>query len=89
MISSFLAVAPPDRESHRDLLQLMAELVSNENQRDSLYLAGDGINQLQEDFSNRVSDVISWYVINRLDINWKKTFAMITTYKRVMIQMKL
>ena len=51
----------------------------------TLYLTGDDINQLQKDFSKRASDVIFWCEINRLDIDWKKTFAMIITNKRVII----
>jgi hypothetical protein len=55
----------------------------------TLYLTGDDINQLQKDFSKRVSVVISWCENNRLDINWKKTFAMVITNKRVAIQKEI
>jgi hypothetical protein len=51
----------------------------------TLYLAGDEINQLIKDFSERSKLCLGWCDYNRIDINWKKTYAMIVTNKRISI----
>ena len=64
------------------LLDLAVKLFADDK---SLYLVGDEISSLVVNFNKRLTSVFDWGVINRIDINWKKTFPMFVTNKRVLI----
>jgi hypothetical protein len=63
-------------------LELSAKLFADDT---TLYKVGDDLDQLVHDFSKQSELLLEWCAINRLDINWKKTFAMFVTNKRIVL----
>ena len=64
------------------VLQLMAKLFADYT---TLYKAGNYIDKLISSFIKDLEPLISWCEMNRLDINFKKTYCMIVTRHRVVI----
>ena len=62
------------------LLELLAKLFADDT---TFYHVGDELTTLLHDFNERLTGLFEWCAVNRLDINWKKTFAMFITNKRV------
>ena len=64
------------------LLDLAVKLFADDT---TLYLVGDELSSLVVNFNKRLTSVFDWCATNRIDINWKKTFAMFVTNKRVLL----
>ena len=49
----------------------------------TLYESGGNLNNLIEQFEKGIEPLIEWFKLNKLDINWSKTFFMIITNKHI------
>ena len=64
------------------LLEILTKLFADDT---TLYLIGNDLHSVQREFEKKLSLLFEWCANNRLDINWKKTFVMFVTNKRVSI----
>ena len=62
------------------LLELLTKLFADDT---TFYHIGDELSTLLHDFDQRLTGLFEWRAVNRLDINWKKTFAMFITNKKL------
>ncbi|CAF1139948.1 unnamed protein product [Brachionus calyciflorus] len=49
----------------------------------TIYHEGDDLDKLLNDFKNLLRPFFDWCLINRLEVNWSKTYIMVITNKRV------
>ena len=49
----------------------------------TIYSSGPDLDSVVKDFQARIKPLSTWCSLNRLDINWSKTFVMFVTNKRV------
>jgi hypothetical protein len=49
----------------------------------TIYSSGPDLDGVMKDFQSKIKPLSTWCALNRLDINWSKTFIMFVTNKRV------
>ena len=66
--------------------QLKCKLFADDS---TLYYESDNLDSLITDFTYRTKSLVDWCTNNRIDINWKKTFCMFVTNKRILLPTSL
>ena len=62
------------------LLGLSSKLFADDT---TIYSSGPDLDGVIKDFQTRIKPLSTWCALNRLDINWSKTFVMFVTNRRM------